>query len=102
MGVCVKLSRTLGYSIEEILAHNIDWISSVLEELEKQEFEDTLLQMALHGVSQKEINKLRNAFEDNKDSKPKDIRIPLAQFRNMGLAMAKPNFTKVIRKKDKK
>ena len=70
-------------------------------EIEKQEIDDYLFKMALHGVPKKDIDKLRDKFEREigKEEKPKDIRIPMSEFRKLGLGIGKRTSTRVVREK---
>ncbi len=59
------------------------------------EFDEQLFQMALHGVEQSHLDKLRRQFYGGKQCE--DVKIPLTEFKNMGLKLGKPNNTKIIR-----
>jgi len=90
----------LGYTIEEILDHDVDWINAVLKEIERQDLDDTTFRMALHGVSKENIDKFRNECEGKSKSdsdKLKDIRIPPQKFRQLGLGIGKKTHTIIKR-----
>lgn len=72
----------------------------MIEEIERQELDEVMFQMALHGADKKSIDKFKSEYENR--SKPdtekvKDIRIPLSQFERMGLKIGKYSSTRVIR-----
>jgi len=96
MSACVKISRELNYTLEDILTHSIDWINQVLNELLYQEMEDQLLQMAFHGIKQKDIKKYRRQSEKIL-GRQNDIKLNIADFGNKGLSIAKDNKTRVKR-----
>lgn len=56
-----------------------------------------IFQMALHGVPEDKINKLKHDFKDEAETEPKNIRIPITEFKGLGLAFGKINKTKVKR-----
>jgi len=74
----------------------------MLNEINHKDLEDKLFQLSLHGVDKKELDKIRRDFEHQSADEPKDIRIPLTDFQQMGLSLGRPNATRVIRDKEKK
>jgi len=92
----------LGYTIEEVLDHDVDWINGMLKEIGRQEMENIIFQMALHGADKEKIDKFRNEYESNlegKEKELKDIRIPPSEFRKLGLGIGKKTHTRIIRDK---
>lgn len=89
----------MNYTIEEVLDHDIIWINHMVKELTKLEFEDMIFQMSLHGTPQERLDHLQNEFKGETISQSENIKIPISQFQNMGLAFGKLNKTKVIRRK---
>lgn len=85
------------YTVDEVLDKNLDWINAMLNEINHKDLEDKLFQLSLHGVNKKEIDKIRRDFEQQSSDEPKDIRIPLTDFQQMGLSLGRPNATRVIR-----
>jgi len=73
-----------------------------LVEIGRKEIDDYLFQMALHGVPKKKIDEIRNKFDREtckEEKKPKDIRIPMSEFRKLGLGIGKRTSTRVVREK---
>jgi hypothetical protein len=94
---CVKISKTLHYTIEQVLDHDVDWIEHIYTELLRQEWEEVLFQMALHGVPKDKLDQLRKEINQDPKKTPENVKIPLAEFRSLGLSFGKENKTKVIR-----
>lgn len=101
---CAKIAHYLGYSIEDIIHHSIEWIEEILKSITRQEFENNIFEMALHGVPQKTIDKLKRDFENQfktEDQKRKERLMPISEFQRLGIRAGKPTGTKVIRGKRK-
>lgn len=79
----------------------MDWIAAISRELARQDLEEKLLNMALHGVPKTDINRIRKEFNQQFEETVEDIKIPITEFQNVGLKFGKPNTTKVIRPEHK-
>lgn len=79
--------------------HNIDWVNAVLKEILKQQMEDQLFLMAIHGISDDIRKDYRADSERVLESQTtlQDVRVPLARFQQTGLAIGRENKTKVTR-----
>lgn len=100
----MKISRSLGYSFDEILNHNSEWVNQVAKEIMRQEFEDRTIQMALHGVPKKEIGSMRRRFyrEMERSDENKDRIIPISEFQGQGIMIGKDTGTRFVRGGKKK
>ena len=72
----------------------------MVAEISRQELQDTLFQMTLHGATKKDIEHTRREFKNQmKDANEQKIdrKISIDEFNLMGLNMGRPNKTRVIR-----
>jgi hypothetical protein len=100
MDVCSSIASKTSYTIEQILDHPLAWVTELAESLAKQDFEDRIFQMALHGVNDKKLNEMRRDFYqqfDNTTVKKDTLMIPIDEFKGQGLSIGKKNSTKVVR-----
>ena len=93
----MTIAQVLHYTVDEVLDKNLDWINVMLDEINRKDLEDKLFQLSLHGVDKKDVDKIRRDFERQSSGEPKDIRIPLTDFQQMGISLGRPNATRVIR-----
>ena len=94
----------MGQPIEYVLDHTIEWINAVDEELSRQDMDDAVFQLQLHGADSKAVNELRKEFEkqfmsseEREKMEKEKIRIPVNTFAESGIKLAKPTGTKVKR-----
>jgi len=87
-----------------VLNHDADWINKVYIEISKQKFNDMQLQMSMHGVNKKDLDRMRRQFERDIGIEKKEIfSIPsIADFNRLGISTGSPTGTTFIRGKKKK
>jgi hypothetical protein len=95
----VHIARATSYTIEDILSHDLDWVREIMIEITKQEFEENLTQLAIHGVTKKNIDDARKRFRDQlRRSNSEESASPaLGEFSSKGISIGRPTGTRIIR-----
>lgn len=87
--------------MEYVLLQNYDWLNIMIKELSTIEFENNILQLQMHGIDSKIIDRMKREFYNiypEKERQVKKADLPsLGQLRMMGLKINKPNKTTVKR-----
>jgi len=97
---CVKISMKLGYKIEEVLDHNIDWVNLILAEIRKYEALEESRYMAYHGADSKMIEQsLLEAGIDSSAMRKKATpeAEALVDLKSLGMKLGRPSKTRIIR-----
>lgn len=99
--VCVKISRSLGYTIDEVLDKTVDWVNLMIEEITRQEVYENAFNMSLHGFNEDAVKSYISSNKNN-SVKVADPRAVVAEFGGLGFKKGKPSGTTIIRPEHKK
>jgi len=90
----------MNYTVEQVLDHNIKWVNKMLEIVSREQFDRTIMELQMHGVEQKSIDKMKSNYNRQFGSLEKlkeNTTESLNKLRGMpGMYIGKKNTTKVI------
>jgi len=90
----------MNYTVEQVLDHNIKWVNKMLEIVSREQFDRTIMELQMHGVEQKSIDKMKSNYNRQFGSLEKlkeNTTESLNRLRSMpGIHIGRKNTTKVI------
>ena len=90
----------MNYTVEQVLDHNIKWVNKMLEIVSREQFDRTIMELQMHGVEQKSIDKMKSNYNRQFGSLEKlkeNTAESLNRLRGMpGIHIGRKNTTKVI------
>lgn len=93
MDVCVHIARATNYTIEQVLDHSLGWVKAMIYEISRQEFEDNLTQLAIHGAKKDDIERARRQYSEPIEANKKAgvFNVPSVNQFPKGLKVIKVN-----------